>query len=559
MPSHSNGLVHQKNEVIRLFKKNQWQDSFSKLMALLNKHPQEAELHFLKGMLHGARLQYADAMTCFHQAIQIKPNYGEAFFELGVIETTLCRFNKAADYFSKAKSLKARRPEIESYLRKINETARPQDATLSVCLIVKNEERYLANCLRSVQAVADEIVVVDTGSQDNTVAIAQQFGAKVFHYEWQKDFAAARNFANEQATGDWILQLDADEELFPEDQFKVREVIHRDECNGAYLALHNRVSSSFGESQPTIHYLVRLYQNRPDFYYENAIHEILRISGEVKALDINILHHGYNLHAEDMRHKRRRNAEILYNRFKENPDSVTTLFYLSMLHLGNHEFDLAESFANKVLEKIDENNVAKQHLYLMTLNNLALIYLEKKNYPAAEAFCLRAISKNENYLDPYYFLGLTYWRQNQFEKTREIYERYLEISDRTTRNPVFNLFAHSSMTYLFQVYHTLGKIYRREKRYDLAREMLEKSITLNPDFWIASLDLGYLYGDLQNWQMAERYLGRAIKIAKGSPSVNRSNPNLWFDFVNALKNYVRVLKQLPRQQYAYCYEHWYGQ
>ncbi|HEX9653139.1 MAG TPA: glycosyltransferase, partial [bacterium] len=431
------------------------------------------------------------------------------------------------------------------------------DATLSVCLIVKNEERHLANCLRSVQAIADQIVVVDTGSQDNTVAIATQFGAKIYHYAWQKDFAAARNFANEQATGDWILQLDADEELFVEDQYKVREIIHRDDCSGAYLALHNRVSSSFGESKPTIHYLVRLYKNRPDFYYENAIHEILKISGEVKPVDINILHHGYNMQLDEMQNKRLRNAEILYNRYKQNPDSVTTLFYLSMLHLGNREFELAEAFANKVLEKIDESNIEKQHLYLMTLNNLALINLEKQNYTVAEAFCQRAISKNENYLDPYYFLGVIHLRQSQPDKTKEIYEKYLAIYDRVARNPVFNLFANSSMTYLFQVYHTLGKIYRREQQLDLAKAMFEKSIEINPKFWIACVDLGYLYGDLKDWQMAERYLGRAIKMAKSNPSVNRSNQTIWFDFVNALKNYVRILKQLPKQQYAHCHEHWY--
>lgn len=82
---------------------------------------------------------------------------------------------------------------------------------LSLAMIVKNEARCLARCLRSISAVADEIVVADTGSTDDTVQVATEFGAKVAHFDWINDFAAARNFALVQTAGDWILVLDADE------------------------------------------------------------------------------------------------------------------------------------------------------------------------------------------------------------------------------------------------------------------------------------------------------------------------------------------------------------
>src|SRR5262249_7770815 len=87
---------------------------------------------------------------------------------------------------------------------------------LSVCLITRDEEAFLARCLNSIRSVADQIVVVDTGSQDRTIQIAQQFGAEVYHFPWCDDFAAARNTALEHATGDWVLILDADEELIPQ-------------------------------------------------------------------------------------------------------------------------------------------------------------------------------------------------------------------------------------------------------------------------------------------------------------------------------------------------------
>lgn len=87
---------------------------------------------------------------------------------------------------------------------------------ISLCMIVKDEEEHLPRCLASVADVVDEIVVVDTGSQDHTVAVAAAHGARVFQIPWTGDFSAARNAAIDRATGDWVLVLDADDELTPE-------------------------------------------------------------------------------------------------------------------------------------------------------------------------------------------------------------------------------------------------------------------------------------------------------------------------------------------------------
>src|SRR5580658_9834415 len=82
---------------------------------------------------------------------------------------------------------------------------------LSLAMIVKNEARCLARCLRSIEAMVDEIIIADTGSTDETIEIAKSFNATISHFTWVNDFSAARNFALDQAGGDWILVLDADE------------------------------------------------------------------------------------------------------------------------------------------------------------------------------------------------------------------------------------------------------------------------------------------------------------------------------------------------------------
>ncbi|MDZ7260791.1 MAG: glycosyltransferase family 2 protein [candidate division KSB1 bacterium] len=85
-----------------------------------------------------------------------------------------------------------------------------QRPSLSLCMIVKNEEHYLAGCLESVKDLVDEMVIVDTGSQDRTKEIAAHYGARLFDYTWDDNFSEARNESLRQATGDWILYLDAD-------------------------------------------------------------------------------------------------------------------------------------------------------------------------------------------------------------------------------------------------------------------------------------------------------------------------------------------------------------
>ena len=90
-------------------------------------------------------------------------------------------------------------------------------ATISLCMIVRNEEKVLARCLESVRGCVDEIIIVDTGSSDGTKEIAARFTDKIYDFEWIDDFSAARNYSFEQATGDYLLWLDADDVLLPAD------------------------------------------------------------------------------------------------------------------------------------------------------------------------------------------------------------------------------------------------------------------------------------------------------------------------------------------------------
>lgn len=210
----------------------------------------------------------------------------------------------------------------------------PSSPRLSVCLIVKNEERFLAQCLKSVRGVATQIIVVDTGSSDRTVEIAREFGAEIYSFAWCDDFAAARNAALEHATGDWVLMLDADEEL-PATQHAKLSADMKDSRSVAFrLPLVNAGQENEGRS-----FVPRLFRNTPGAYFTGRIHEQVFASllESAKKWGLNtslgtaeLLHHGYSKDLVRDRNKIERNLKLLRSAIEENPTDVNLLMNLGL-------------------------------------------------------------------------------------------------------------------------------------------------------------------------------------------------------------------------------------
>ena len=114
-----------------------------------------------------------------------------------------------------------------------------KNPSITLCMIVQDEEKNLENCINSVKSQIDEIIVIDTGSKDNTVQIAKKLGAKVFNFVWDNNFSAARNFALQQAKGDWILNLDADHIFRSKSQNILKEWVKKTKHLGLLIDEHN--------------------------------------------------------------------------------------------------------------------------------------------------------------------------------------------------------------------------------------------------------------------------------------------------------------------------------
>jgi tetratricopeptide (TPR) repeat protein len=213
---------------------------------------------------------------------------------------------------------------------------------LSLCMIAKNEGTMLADCLASVRGLVDEIVLADTGSDDDTVAIAEAAGATVVRHAWSQDFAAARNAALAAVTGDWVLMLDADERLTPGAAAAIRKAIADDDLDCGLLPLHNaaRLDAPLAEvlsgkariGEPTA--LPRLLRRTPTLRWTGVVHEsvaawLTEINGRVRHVGAHILHLGSVPSIREARDKWNRNVSLLERRVELEPDNPVPFGYLA--------------------------------------------------------------------------------------------------------------------------------------------------------------------------------------------------------------------------------------
>jgi tetratricopeptide (TPR) repeat protein len=219
--------------------------------------------------------------------------------------------------------------------------------TLSACLIVRDEEENLEACLEALEPFVDEICVLDTGSVDRSLAVAEGFGARTGRFEWCDDFAAARNACLELATSDWVLSVDADELLDPESASGLRTLLE-DKAPQAYLVwLDNLDGSRDKQGRPGLSSVAipRLFRRRAEIRWSRPVHESVQASllamggGDLEHSHLRLVHHGYLPEVVRAGGKRERNLAILERRGLEEPGDLFNGFKLAttQVSLGREE------------------------------------------------------------------------------------------------------------------------------------------------------------------------------------------------------------------------------
>jgi tetratricopeptide (TPR) repeat protein len=228
---------------------------------------------------------------------------------------------------------------------------------LSLIMIVKNEEEMLPKALASARDVVDEMIVVDTGSTDRTVQVAERAGAKVHFFKWNNSFADARNASIRAATGDWLLILDADERLGPGLGPLLRETIARDDIDLVMLPLHHasRLDATPEDvfegraklGEPVL--LQRLMRKTPDLAYEGVVHETVkswldRRLNRVTGVNAPIIHYGAIREYRTARGKQHRNIELLLERCKCEPENPIPRSFIASEYMGIGEVEKARAY-----------------------------------------------------------------------------------------------------------------------------------------------------------------------------------------------------------------------
>ncbi|MFQ5828090.1 MAG: glycosyltransferase [Candidatus Methylomirabilia bacterium] len=222
---------------------------------------------------------------------------------------------------------------------------------LSLCMIVRNEEHHLPGCLTSIRPVVDEIVVVDTGSTDRSPEIATSFGATVARWPWQEDFAAARNESLRHARGDWILVLDADERVIPEEFAHLQPVMERGDVVGIELWLRSELPPDQPAASLGAPYC-RLFRNLPRVRFQGRIHEqvapsLRALGGQIVRSAVEILHLGY---ATPDQSKLTRNLRLLVLELEERPEDAFALFNLGLTLGAQGQWQEARAVLGRALQ-----------------------------------------------------------------------------------------------------------------------------------------------------------------------------------------------------------------
>lgn len=302
------------------------------------------------GERQAAQALLLPALARWPRNIHIANLLGIALFEQGYARAALRLFEHCQrldpGYPGLAGSLKsatAKLPTARRAPRAIREAidaaavaarARPRPR-LSVCMIVKDEAEFIAGALASVEGLADEVILVDTGSQDDTVALARAAKARIFEFEWIGDFSAARNASLSHATGDWILVLDADERVTAASHSMIRAVME-EETTAARVVCPKIKNYTRDGRYLNDGFSGRLFPRRPDLFFSGRVHEeVGRDRPDIVTdyrLDIVLDHLGADPEVIAEKGKDERNIALLEARLAEQPDDLMTWFYLASQH-----------------------------------------------------------------------------------------------------------------------------------------------------------------------------------------------------------------------------------
>lgn len=347
--------------------------------------------------------------------------------------------------------------------------------TVSLCMIVKNEEKQLEKCLKSVEKIVDEKIIVDTGSTDDTVEIAKSFEAKVFNYKWDDNFSNARNYSIQQASKDWILLMDGDDEFNKEDYEKFIQLVNTSVKDGHYFKTLSFVGNEPGNDMVS-NLNLRLLRNIKKYKFIGAIHEQITCVDEkmdysnFSTEDISIFHYGYLANVAVEKDKRNRNISIIEEELKENPDNPFHLFNLGNEYFAMGNREKALDLFNKVYNNLNVKDGFASKLVIRRI----MCFDELGQFNKALQAIEEGLTIYPEFTDLELIRGWIHLKNKRYTLAIDSFNKCLELG----KPPSQLEFLNGCGT--FRPYQALGEIYFEFEDYNKALSCFEKVLQLNP-------------------------------------------------------------------------------
>lgn len=355
--------------------------------------------------------------------------------------------------------------------------------------MIKDEEQNLDRTLKSFVPILDtglaELIIIDTGSKDNSIKIAKKYTDKVYEHQWTNNFSEMRNISISYAKGEWLWVIDADEEI--ENPEEAIELLKQDlsKYNTISIKMKNYMESFKNEKEPAynISILVRIFRNAKEFKYEGAIHEQPKFKNPILASNIIFKHYGYIWEDEDFKKKKfERTAGLLKKELEKNPNNIYYQYQLAVsTSIVNKEKGLEEfRKAYKLVEKIPYKQKYK-YIYVYGLHSI--IATKNGEYKEAIKICQEGLKINKDYIDLWFSLFLSYTQIGDDENILKIGKEFLECKKRFNKSPVskdpsltfYYLDDHSEEIVLYDI----ALVYFKKKEYKLSLKYAKKIKTVD--------------------------------------------------------------------------------
>jgi tetratricopeptide (TPR) repeat protein len=380
-------------------------------------------------------------------------------------------------------------------------------------MIVKDEEPMLRRCLESVQGCVDEMIVVDTGSRDKTGEIAREFHAKVYEHPWEHDFSKHQNQSVYHATGDWILQMDADEKLEIKSRGVLKEIIRNTDADAfmvSILSYFNQGRSFSRESK------IRVFRKREGIFYEGIVHKQLKGCREVRVSPVIIHHYGYDLPPDLQQKKFERTRSLLERQIASDPHNYWHRHNLAVCYASNSRFSEALKEGKQALclaERLGYDGPNLSWTYYVVAASL----FKLGDLDQAEEVALKSIDESEN-VDPHFVLILIYHQRKRWPELKHHIREYLRISESMEICPErFSGTITNMAGEKWRVRLAMGEGFLQDGQVAAAQESFVSALGETPFSSECLRMIGDSYKSHSFWEEAANHYQRALNEGEDSP------------------------------------------